>query len=358
MSGIVIHYGKFRIRWFDENGTRKSKVFLTKPEAKAELQKILYEVEQIKSGHLKKDNPAIIFDTLADYWLKHRTIYKRSAKDDESIIRTHLLPCFKGLSIATIKTKEVDQFKTRLVNTLSPKTVSNILTLLISMMKSAVELEWLIKAPTIKKPSTKLFSQDFRFLKCNEEIKKFLDAAEAEGAMTFLLYSTAIHTGMRQGELAGLKFSDVDFVRNIIVVSRSYTGATKSDRVRYVPLMASLKPLLAQWRTINSNEYVFPNQNDKMHCAASRVFKDIFERTLKRAGFEKVMHNNKLRNYICFHDLRHTFASHWLMSGGDLFKLQRILGHQDVKMTLRYSHLSPKAFEDDLSRLNFQQIGK
>lgn len=351
MSGISKHYGKYRIRWFDEVGKRQSKVFLTKPEAKAELQKILYEVEQIKSGHLKKDNPAIIFDTLADYWLKHRTIYKRSAKDDESIIRIHLLPFFKGRAISTIKTIEIDQLKARL-GKLSPKTVSNILTLLISMVKLAVELEWLIKAPLIKKPSTKLFSQDYRFLKSKEEIQYFLDAAKFEGDMTHLLYSTAIFTGMRQGELAGLKFSDVDFDRNIIVVSRNYSGATKSDRVRYVPLLANLKPLLLEWRNKNLNEYVFPNQNNKMHCAASRVFKDIFERTLKRAGYEKVSHNGKLRNYICFHDLRHTFASHWLMRGGDLFKLQRILGHQDVKMTLRYSHLSPKAFEDDLKIFN------
>jgi integrase len=352
MAEPELHYGKYRIRWIDENGKRRSKVFESRKVAKAEYKKIVYEVEQIKLGFLKKDNQDVIFDSLAEYWLKNRTAYKRSAKDDQSIINNHFLPHFKGMRIAKIRAVEVDSFKKGLSH-LSPKTVSNILTLLISLMKLAVELEWIIKPPVIKKPSTKLFSQDYRFLQSSEEIKKFLDAARSEGEMVFLLYTTAIHTGMRQGELAGLLFSDIDFERNIIVVSRSYTGVTKSDRARYVPLMASLKTLLLAWRQQNLNELVFPNQNGKMHCSAARVFKEIFSRVLARAEFPKVKHNGKLRNHICFHDLRHTFASHWMMNGGELFKLQRILGHQDSKMTQRYAHLSPKAFKDDLSRVAF-----
>lgn len=352
MAEPELHYGKYRIRWKDENGKRRSRVFESRKDAKAGHKKIVYEVEQIKLGLLKKDNEDVIFDSLTEYWLKHRTAYKRSPKDDQSIINNHLLPYFKGMKITNIRAIEIDNFKKKL-DLLSPKTVSNILTLLISLMKLAVELEWLVKVPIIKKPSTKLFSKDYRYLQSQDEIKRFLDSARCEGEMVYLLFATAVFTGMRQGELAGLMFSDIDFDRNLIVVSRSYTGVTKSDRVRYVPLMANLKPLLLEWRLKNSNEYVFPNQNNKMHCAAARVFKDIFARILNRAKFEKVKHSGKSRNYICFHDLRHTFASHWLMSGGDLFKLQRILGHQDSKMTQRYAHLSPKAFVDDLSRLEF-----
>ena len=65
----------------------------------------------------------------------------------------------------------------------------------------------------------------------------------------------------------------------------------------------------------------------------------------------KVQRNGKERPYVRFHDLRHTFASHWAMKGGDLFKLQKILGHQSVQMTMRYAHLAPDAFRDDYGRL-------
>jgi Phage integrase family len=54
---------------------------------------------------------------------------------------------------------------------------------------------------------------------------------------------------------------------------------------------------------------------------------------------------------MVFHDLRHSFASHWVARGGDLFKLQKILGHKTVQMTMRYAHLAPAAFRDDWNRL-------
>ena len=69
--------------------------------------------------------------------------------------------------------------------------------------------------------------------------------------------------------------------------------------------------------------------------------KKSFKAALKRAGIEDFR----------FHDLRHTFASHWVMRGGDLFKLQKILGHSSIEITLRYAHLAPHAFADDYGRL-------
>ena len=54
--------------------------------------------------------------------------------------------------------------------------------------------------------------------------------------------------------------------------------------------------------------------------------------------------------YIRFHDLRHTFATHWMMSGGEFFKLQQVLGHASPQMTMRYAHFAPTAFAADYGR--------
>lgn len=59
-----------------------------------------------------------------------------------------------------------------------------------------------------------------------------------------------------------------------------------------------------------------------------------------------------------WHDLRHTFSSHWMIDGGDIFKLSRILGHSNVKVTMRYAHLAPTAFEADYGRLGFTIPGE
>lgn len=58
-----------------------------------------------------------------------------------------------------------------------------------------------------------------------------------------------------------------------------------------------------------------------------------------------------MSHYITFHDLRHTFASYWVRQAGDLFRLQKILGHKSVTMTMRYAHLAPDAFASDYGRL-------
>lgn len=87
-----------------------------------------------------------------------------------------------------------------------------------------------------------------------------------------------------------------------------------------------------------------------VHQPSARVFQEIFKRVLAEARFASCVRGGRKTGHIRFHDLRHTFASHWVMNGGDLFKLQQILGHQSLQMTLRYAHLSPMAFAEDRRR--------
>ena len=73
---------------------------------------------------------------------------------------------------------------------------------------------------------------------------------------------------------------------------------------------------------------------------------------LDRAGFPSATTDTgRVRRYLTFDGLRHTFASAWMMRGGNIFKLQKILGHQSMAMTERYSHLSPNLFAEDYSRM-------
>ncbi len=93
-----------------------------------------------------------------------------------------------------------------------------------------------------------------------------------------------------------------------------------------------------------------------MFDRSARVFQETLHRVLKRAGFPMIEREGMERRYIRFHDLRHTFASHWVMKGGDLFKLQKILGHKTVQMTMRYAHLAPHAFSEDFQRFGHSSL--
>ena len=73
--------------------------------------------------------------------------------------------------------------------------------------------------------------------------------------------------------------------------------------------------------------------------AAAKHFKDAFHRCRKRAKLPQ----------MTFHGLRYTFASHWMLEAGDIFRLQKIRGYASVTTTQRYAHLAPEAFRQDCS---------
>jgi len=156
------------------------------------------------------------------------------------------------------------------------------------------------------------------------------------------MYATALYTGMRAGELGGLEWTDVDLERRLITVQRSWDQTTtKTKFIRRVPILDRLLPLLRDWKlSCHHPDIVFPNDKSNRHVPSSRPFKQTYHRCLEKAGLPRLR----------FHDLRHTFASHWMLKGGDLFRLQKILGHRSVAMTQRYAHLSPEAFEGDWAR--------
>ena len=355
MAKPTRHGEKWRIRWLDERGQRRSAVFDDYRTAQRELTRRNVEADEIKRGLRAAAPPEKTFDDLCDYWIAQRAPRKRSRKDDESIIRRHLRPAFGGLCVRDLGVEDVDAYVNEKIDDagLSPKTVANHVTLLGTMLRMATtfKVPWIVAVPKLNKPKVALFSRDYRWLRGPDEIRRFLDAAQAEDEQTRVFYAAAVYTGLRAGELAALEWPDIDLERRLITVQRSFDGPTKSDRVRYVPVLDPLLPLLREWRLRHPGRQVFTNQAGRMFAPSARIFQEVLHRVLDAAGFPRVRRNGAERRYLRFHDLRHTFASQWVVNSGDLFKLQKILGHQSVQMTMRYAHLAPDAFKDDYGRL-------
>lgn len=124
----------------------------------------------------------------------------------------------------------------------------------------------------------------------------------------------ALNTGMRRGEILGLKWRDVDIKRNVL-----YLRNTKNGDKREVPVNEQVKTALISTRRNPKSEYIF----SKKDGSAIGDIKKSFLTALRKSGI-KDFH---------FHDLRHTFASQLVMSGIDLNTVQELLEHKTIQMT-------------------------
>jgi len=352
MSKSTKHGQNWRIRYIDEKGFRVSATFPTHKEADSALILKKAEIEQIKRGLRLPSIPKKTFSELCDYYLQNHNPLKRRPKDDECMIRVHLLPAFGAFQLKDIEF-HIQKFKIERSH-LSSARLYNLLTLLSTMLKKAYRLGWIQKIPHIEKPSIRLLNNDFQYLKTKEEIRSFLYSAHKINENVYFLYNVALNTGMRLGELAALKWKNIDFNTRLITVARSFNGPTKNGEIRRIPILDSILPLLKEKyieNGKNQESLVFPNKHGKMYDASARIFQEILHQALALASFPKIEKKGKLYWYISFHDLRHTFASHWMMNGGDIFKLKDILGHKSIQMTMRYAHLSTVAYEAEHNRM-------
>lgn len=345
------HRDKWRIRWIDENGKRRSEVFDDYDDALFRLREYQTEVAQMRRGLRPLRAPDKTVGDLCDHWLATRNLEKRNPGDDISIIKVHIRPALGHLFIRDLNNSHISKFKADRAH-LSRVTRNNLLTLLVAMLREAhEELQWITRVPKIRKYKVPRVPVNFSYLKTEGEIRRFLAAAREMNEQLHAIYATAIYSGMRQGEIAMLEADDVDFDRRLITVSRSFNGPPKNGEPRVVPLLTPLLGVLRAEVLKSPCTLVFPNSRNRPHGKSARVFQEKLNLVLKDAGFPHRVPGSGERGYIVFHDLRHTFASHWMMSGGNIFKLKNILGHQSIEMTERYSHLAPGAYADDLDRL-------
>jgi site-specific recombinase XerD len=161
-----------------------------------------------------------------------------------------------------------------------------------------------------------------RYLTDVEEVRLRAETGETRWPIVAL----ALNTGLRRGELFCLRWENADFTTSVLTIPR-----TKAGRTRHVPMNAEVRAILGALESRLRSPYVVPSAKGSTPLDAHNFICRVFAPALRRAG----IHDFR------WHDLRHTFASRLVMRGVDLRSVQELLGHTDIKMTLRYSHLSP-----------------
>lgn len=264
------------------------------------------------------------------------------------IFRDHLQPVFGHVRLDKITDRMIQDVDVELADEVSDKTRNNIWSVMRHVFKIAIKRADLDKAPEV--PWVVIGkAHEFDFFTF-EEADALVEAALAEPAWHAMIL-LALRTGLRQGELLGLQWGDVDVRAGRMnirrAVSRGIVGTPKNGKGRAIALSDEALALLEAHRRRISSLWVFSDGAGGR--LTSGECKHPLWRTCKAAGLRRVG----------WHVLRHTFASHLAMRGVPLYSIMELLGHSDLKTTQRYAHLSPQTTRSAVQLLDSgQRMGR
>lgn len=218
---------------------------------------------------------------------------------------------------------------------LSPGTVNRYLSALSKAFSNAVkEWHWLPDNP-LRRVSKKTEPRGrVRFLDDDERIQLLGSCRKSDYKPLYTIVLFALTTGMRRGELLGLRWQDIDLDRRIAILQNTKNG----DR-RSVPIVPEVAELLREHGRVRKlgNDQVFVSDGP----AEVWLFDKAWYQALKAA---------KIKDFR-FHDLRHTAASYLAMSGASVPELAAVLGHRTLQMVKRYAHLSDQHTGEVVERM-------
>lgn len=306
-----------------------------------------YRLQQQQNGVAPREEKNVKFESLCNLFEKYSENNKRSYQTDVYSLKI-LREYFGNVYIKDITPKKLEQFKTYLLEDrgVANSTVNRYRATLSKMFNLGIENKLATENPVkfIKKLQEKNYK--IRFLTIDEEKRLFTEIEKGyevvgRDRQQKIIYPylhlkpliiTALQTGMRRGELFGLKWSNIDFDYGFIELLE-----TKSGRSRKIPISEKLAEVLENLD--KSYDYVFINPETK------EPYTDI------KHSFTSVLEKANITNFR-FHDLRHTVATRLVESGIDLAVVKEILGHAEISTTMRYAHPVPKRKLEAISALN------
>lgn len=300
-------------------------------------------------------------DSLDDFLDKHYTPWAKAHHKTGESTGKRVKSVF-GVKFCTQRLEEIsvsalEKHRTARLNAgRTDGTVNRDLAALSAVLSKAVEWGALEANPVHKVKPMKLSNEQVRFLS-NAEQGRLMAALKARDATmrtkrasanqwrskraratlptmgTFADHLTplvllSMHTGMRQGEAFELRWEDLDLDRKILTVRGK---VAKSGKTRHIPLNTTAIEALETWQEITERDagLVFPGKVE------GKPFDNV------KKAWAGLLEDAKIENFR-WHDLRHDFASRLVMGGVGLNTVRELLGHADIKMTLRYAHLAPE----------------
>lgn len=341
---------KYRIDVRLPDGRRVTKVFDRKYDADKFKTEMKIEKLRFDSSGITINN-LILFKDFAEDWLQNEVKNRKSPQTERNYIgdlKNYIYPIVGEIKLKDITIRHARAIENEMLDLgKHPRTVNKVMMVFKTVLNDAVRSNNLLKNPIKGYPELKEPPKDITYWS-KEEIKTFLDYVMNDPY--YDLYVVTLNTGLRLGEILGLIWDKVDFVNGQIVVSRSLGRSglkhtTKTHKARFIPMNPKVKAILEKrFKERLNDQFVFTESNGD-HLDYNHVTERHFMVAQREAGLSKI---------IRFHDLRHTFASHFMMNGGNLYTLQKLLGHSDIQTTMIYAHLDADFLRQSIELIRFE----
>lgn len=344
---IAVHRRYIRI-----NGKLNAKRFVRKTDADRWYMEKKREKELVESG-VQQQVQLVALGEYADQWMQVRRSQGKpesSWKTDERRLRIHILPAMAHRPLQRITRREWEEFLNQLLvkHGLNPSTRNRIQTLVSKMYNDAIRQELVLVNPLSVVPKLRESQDKWNYWETLEECSQYLTASHQEGPSFQIFAMIALNTGARVGEILALRHQDMQLERRVLHIWRTYeqethtvVERTKGKTGRWLGINDTLYEALVKHKRVTP----FKKPGDLLVCRengqdAGKPMEEWMirlrhRRTCDRAGVKQIR----------VHDLRHTYASHYVMSGGNASDLQALLGHSSAEMTRKYAHLAPGHLE-------------
>jgi integrase len=289
--------------------------------------KVLTDI--VEGRYFEKPKDITINEVLERYMKEFSPLLSPSSHERNQQVVSHFKSVFGEYLIKDVTPSVLSQYKAERLQKVLPSTVKKELAFLRRVFNIAID-EWeLCKENPVKKVMKSLKFDDARVRYVAPEEAEKLRFTLPEWLKPIVI--VAAQTGLRQGNIVELTVPQLDFNLKLIIVPKTKNGCPVNIPMTNIVKNTLLKVL--QGKRIAS-VYVFCDEFGKPH--SGKKVSISFKRACERAGI------NNLR----FHDLKHDFATNLVQSGVDLYRVQKLCGHKDQRMTQRYAHLMPETLRE------------
>ena len=346
--------GRYTAGYDPKTGNRINKNVLgrTQAEVREKLKAAIGEAQGLDAARTGKYTVGQWMDVWYENYAKIK-VRPSSHQTYRGYIDNHIKPNIGKIPLEKLTSLELQKFYKKLLTSgridrveskhqakgLSPKTVRNIHQMIGSAYNLAMEQKLVSRNPTQGCALPKVEHKEMKTLTA-DQLSAFFQEARDSGV--YELYYLDLATGLRRGELLGLKWADVDLDRGVLKIQRAISRQNgkvveaplkTKNAYRTLPLSAdAISVLKMQKCKVGNSEWVFPSPTGGPMSPDSVLH--MLQRVLKRAGLPRIR----------FHDLRHTFATMALQNGVDVKTVSSMLGHYSAGFTLdTYAHVTTDA---------------